>query len=404
MGRLCVYCKGPHAQESCPLYLKAQSFMRAQNFKAKDFSGNAPAPFVGHYGYPSVNVGILAPPGVQDASNYDAPHDWATQNYGIADVAQLRGSMVNSRFSMHIKRPHQYLETAQDVAMASKPVDVDISLKDVPSSRLRFDTHAAPMGPSASLTEVELTSNPNIHTRVQRAYDSTDLLAKNAVVDLYEHNFDETFLMRMLSVGTLGLEENRKLVPTRWSITATDDMLGKHVLEEVKDKALLNHQAYFGNYLGNYYLILCFPQPFSYELFEMSVRGGQHADWSGHGRWSTDYEDVFGRKEYASQTAGGYYTVRLAIAEQFREMKRQAGVLVLRFITDDYTMPLGVWVTREATRKAMQSKPILFADEKLMLTYAKHLAKNKFGFDLDKLIPESKLLKNRKEQKMLLAF
>ena len=405
MGRLCVYCKSPHAEASCPLYLKAQSFLKNQSFKQiKDFSGNAPAPFVGQYGYPQVNVGILAPPGVDDASNHDNPRGWAADNFGIAQVAGLRSSLVNSRFSAHIKRPHQYLEIAQEVALASRPVDVDISLKDAPHARMNFDHHAAPTGPAATATSFELTSNPKIHTRVQRAWDATDLKANSAITDLYEHNIDETALMRMLSVGTLGVEESRKLVPTRWSITATDDMLGKHVLEEVKDKQLLEHRAYFGNYLGNYYLILCFPQPFAYELFEMSVRGNSKGDWAGHGRWSTDYEDVFGRKDYASNTAGGYYTVRLGVAERFRELKRQAGVLVLRFITDEYTMPLGVWVTREATRNAMRSKPIVFSDEKLMLTYAKHLAKQKFAFNLDMLLPESKLLRQRRMQKSLLGF
>ncbi len=401
--KLCVYCKGVHQDAACPLYLKAQAFMRSQKL-TKDFSGSSPAPFVGHYGYPQVNVGILAPPGVEDASNYDAPRDWAAANYGIAQVAELRGSLVNSRFTSNIKQPAKYVELAQEVALASKPVDVDITLKDKPSVHMKFDTHASPTGPSGTLEKVEITSNAHIHTRVQRAFDATDLKATSAIVDLFEHGFDETALMRMLSVGTLGVEENRKLVPTRWSITATDDMIGKHVLEDVKDNALLEHRAYFGNYLGNYYLILCFPQPFSYELFEMSVRGGKTGDWAGHGKWSTDFEDVFGRKDYANETAGGYYTVRLAIAEKMREMKRQAGVLVLRFITDEYTMPLGVWVTREATRNAMKAKPIVFSDEKLMLTYAKHLAKQKFGFNLDVLLPESKLLKQRKMQKILTHY
>ena len=44
-------------------------------------------------------------------------------------------------------------------------------------------------------------------------------------------------------------------------------------------------------------------------------------------------------------------------------------VLVLRFITGDYAVPLGVWVTREATRKAMNGKPIIFSDKELMLKY-----------------------------------
>ena len=36
---------------------------RAQPLTSKqDFTGTAPAPFVGRFGYPTVNVGILAPP------------------------------------------------------------------------------------------------------------------------------------------------------------------------------------------------------------------------------------------------------------------------------------------------------------------------------------------------------
>ena len=38
----------------------------------------------------------------------------------------------------------------------------------------------------------------------------------------------------LLSVGVLGLKKNKRLVPTRWSITATDDMLGKHLWKQVQ--------------------------------------------------------------------------------------------------------------------------------------------------------------------------
>ena len=87
--------------------------------------------------------------------------------------------------------------------------------------------------------------------------------------------------------------------------------------------------------------------------------------------------------------------------EKLKDLKRQGSVLALRFITGDYTLPLGVWVTLEATRKAMSSKPIEFSSKELMLEYAKKLSKRKFGFDLEGILSNSILLKNMKQQSKL---
>jgi hypothetical protein len=189
----------------------------------------------------------------------------------------------------------------------------------------------------------------------------------------------------MLSVGVFG--KKRKLVPTRWSITATDDILANNFLEKVREQPLGEHAAYFGNYLGNYYLLLFFPERWSYELFEMYVGTPDRLEYS------TDNEEFEGRKDYAENCAGGYYTVRMAIAEHLKDNKRQNSVLALRFITNEYVLPLGVWVTREATRKALTNKPIAFGSKELMLNYAKILAKKKFGVDITPILQKSKLLK-----------
>jgi hypothetical protein len=231
---------------------------------------------------------------------------------------------------------------------------------------------------------------------VHKVYYDTDLKANDAIIYLYKNRFDENFLSRILSVGNVGVGKNRKLVPTRWSITATDDLLGKHLTNEIKKYNETNYTAFFSSYLGNYYLILCFPEVWSYELFEMHV--------SNPNNFMTDYEPYEGRKYYAEETAGGYYTVRLAILEKLNEIKKQSSILALRFITGDYTLPLGVWVTRESARKAMSAKPIHFSSKELMLEYAKKLVKKKFNFDLDNILKKSVLLRNMKEQSKLVRF
>ena len=383
---------------NCPICAKAYSQIRIKNRIIKEnFSTEGIAPFIGRYGYPSINIGLLAPPEEKDDSwLYDAPKYWAVNNFKIPKIIDFRSSLINSRNKIDVRSKNKFLELNQEISMASSPVDVDINLKAKPHFRISYDNYMAPTGPYAELKKAKLTENPKIHTKVQKVHYDTDLKANDALIYLYENKFDENFLSRILSVGSLGIGKNRKLVPTRWSITATDDTLGKNLIKKIKNYNEINYSAFFGNYLGNYYLILCFPEVWSYELFEMAV--------SNPNNFMTDYEQYEGRKYYADNTAGGYYTVRLAALERLNEMKKQGSVLALRFITGDYTLPLGVWVTREAARKSMNSKPLEFSSKELMIEYARKLVKKKYNFDLDNILNQSMLLKNIKQQSKLVKY
>ncbi len=403
VGRPCIHCKGAHSEENCPLYRKALSLYKiGRSLTSDSFSGSSPSPFVGRYGYPRVNIGLLAPPELgEHIAGYDDPRGWAERKASIPDVVGMRSSMINSRTSADIRSSSNVLELAQEVALASKPVDLDISLKARPAIDLRLDGTMAPMGPAAELRKVTLSSNPQIDTRVDRVFSDTDLKAAEAMVSLYDHGIDENRLSRMLSTATMGIGANRKLVPTRWSITATDDTIGKRLITRVRDFSLRHdYAAYFGSHMGNYYLVLMFPDVWGYELFESHVPSkAPDGSWS----FSTDDEGYDGRKNYAENTAGGYYTARLAVCEQLCRLNRQASALVLRFVTSEYTVPLGVWVTREACRNSMSSKPQFFGSKQEMLQHARSLVSKSFGLDLDFLLRRSRLLKSQ-QQASLLSF
>jgi DNA repair protein NreA len=396
---------GDCGKGKCPVCARNNAMLNIKSvMQKKEFTSDGVAPFVGRFGYPNVNLGILAPPEeTKDSWLYDAPKHWSSSNFQIPKIVKFRSSLLNSRYNVNIKKSLNLLELSQDIAMASNPVDVEVKLSEAPKFKLNTDSYMAPTGPNAKLKNAKITQNPKIHTKVYKVYGDIDLKANDAVNYLYENNFDENFLSKILSVGTIGLKKDRKLVPTRWSITATDDMIGKKLISEIKNCSEVNeYSAFFGSYLGNYYLILCFPEVWSYELFETYVP----ANWEFNKelKCSTDYEPYSGRKDYASNTAGGYYTVRLAVLEKLKEIKRQASVLALRFITDDYSMPLGVWVTREATRKAMDLKSIKFSSKELMIEYARKVVRKKFNYDLDFSLKNSLLLKNIKQQTKLVKF
>ena len=272
-GARCIHCKGHHNESECPVFASQKVFAQLQDV-GTGFQGNAPTPFVGRYGYPDVHVGLLSiTHQVPDAHLYDAPREWASQEYRIPQIVGYRSSLLNSRFDANVRNLQApFLDVAQEIAMAARPPDVEVELRDRPSVQMITDPYVPPTGPVAELQKALLTSNPHVKTRVERAVSDTDLKSRDALVSLYDHGIDENQLSRLLSVGTLGVGHNRKLVPTRWSITAVDDTLGKQELARVRDESnLMNHAVYFGSYLGNNYLLLFFPEPWSYELFETFV-------------------------------------------------------------------------------------------------------------------------------------
>ncbi|MCK4968645.1 MAG: hypothetical protein KAS12_06320, partial [Candidatus Aenigmarchaeota archaeon] len=181
--------------------------------------------------------------------------------------------------------------------------------------------------------------------------------ATDAIDYLYKKHTDEGNITKLFSIGLLGEEKQRKLVPTRWAITAVDDAIGKQLTNKIKQNPLINKPIFFKeNYAGNYFWIVLFPKNWSYELIEL---------WHPQSVWtqgttvnfSSDFENYFGRKNYASNTQGAYYAARLAALEYLEKIKRQASVLIVREILPAYFAPLGVWVIRETVRGAFNEKP-----------------------------------------------
>lgn len=392
MNIQCIKCKGRGlcGRKFCAIASKITSQKKLNSQAKQDYFGAAPNVFIGQYGYPNLNVGILS---TEQYDHHDAPLHWSHNDFRIQDVIDRRTALVNSGFKANIQSFNdRFIVTSQEVSLAYNPVDVEINLDRKPHFYLQFNQDNLPHGPRVNLKKATITENPKIPTKVDRAVSDTDLKAATAIQDL-SRDFDEHYLTKIFSVGNLGVKTQRRLVPTRWSITAVDDIIAKRLTDEIKDRVHSDPLAFFGGYLGNYYLILLLPGCWSYELFE-TVVGEQSS-------FATDHEFYEGRKDYADNTAGGYYAARLAILERLSKMKRQAGVLALRFITDEYWAPLGVWVVREATRKSMASKPIEFSDNTLMLKYARAFVKKKFNFDLDILLKESKILDRIQKQRRL---
>jgi len=382
LGVDCVKCKGRLlcGLPRCPILEKIN--FRKELKLNKEFKSETPGVFIGWHGYPNVFAGLLTP---VNKSDKQGPRQWVNDNASIIDVMNYRTNILNSRSKVLIKELKGFNELIQGSALSNKPLSIDVSLKKVPKLKIAFNIHSQPLGPSGEVNKVVLNENPKMRKPVQKAYYDTDLKASDAIITLKNNKIEEYEISNLLSAGTLGQGKTRRLVPTRWSITATDDTLGKEYIKKLRNNEIIdNYLIFHGNYLGNIFTIMLLPRFWSYELFEMWMPG---AIFSGkQTQVMTDDEGFNGRKKYASNTGGGYYASRLPITEWLMTKGLQASVLVIRQITKDYYMPLGVWVVREAVKKSLTNMKV-FND----YSQAKNYVERVTGFDLRK----SKLIKEK---------
>ncbi len=331
-------------------YIDKVKFWKQTIENAKNFTGTSPPSlFVGRAFYPRVFVGLLSPPQhKENAEVLDSPEIWYKQQANISQILNFRGQMIYSRFRSAVKQPQgKLIETTQEVAMAKNPADIEVELRKQPKFRMIFDSWAQPVGSPALVESVRLTENPHVESKVDYVTSDNDLKAQNAVSELYRHGLQVSRIQKIFSAGLLGTKLQRKLVPTRWSITAVDDLVGKSIVEKVKDYQEISEFMLFSNeYLGNHYEILLIPGTYQYELIE---------SWTndfGVPTLSADYERYWLRESYATGTHGAFYAGRLAVAEFLEKIKRQAAVLIVREISPEYDIPVGIWQLRETVRGA----------------------------------------------------
>ncbi len=208
MNFSCPYCGGSRLQHlrNCP---KVYSVIKKKQFNEtskKEYFGESPNVFVGRYGYPRVNVGILSNEFLP--KDVDQPKLWAEQNYDIPKIVDLRSSLINSRFKVNIKSfDEKFLEITKEVSMAKKPVDVEVHLNKKPQYNVSLDRDLTPYGPAVKLEKAEITENPKITRQVDKVVSEDDLKATEAIDYLYNKGYDEYFLTKLISVGNIGLKK-----------------------------------------------------------------------------------------------------------------------------------------------------------------------------------------------------
>ena len=312
------------------------------------FEGSSPpSVFIGRANYPKVFAGPMLTQ-EPDSFVYDAPEQWLG-TYRKQDVIGFRMQLLRGMKVAEIgDTTGRFAQQLQDIAMSKKSLFTHAEFKKIPRG-VSFSEDHAPFGPSAQLTSFE-TDQSRWQKDMQKAFYDTDLLSTDAVIDLANKDLPFSSIQKALSVGSFGKEKNRKLVPTRWSITATDDILGKNAMADVRQNEVINDfRVYESSGFHNYFSVLMTPTAWQYEAIEAfnNIMSNKTFTFS-------DAEGRFGRKKY-SDMGGCYYAQRNVVANHLQQNQEQAGAFVFREVYQGYT-PTGVWVCRELTKQALNSE------------------------------------------------
>ena len=363
---LCISCRGAKllcGKTRCPILVRWDSMMKtAPMIDRVDLDGSSPpGVFVGRFGYPKVYVGPLVPPVHGDTMILDAPEEWV--GLPMDDIVRFRSSLVRGMHRVHVMdvdRGGRVIDLTRELALATLPADVEAEFSRKPHGRVVLDDNVQPFGPSAPIRHLDV-GTLKVDRDMDRATSDTDLKAREAVLGLYDRGLPVSKIQRAFSVGAFGLEKNRRFVPTRWSITAVDDTIGKALRESLKTFPLINEiRVYETIGYDDRFLVVMIPRPWRYELIEA---------WYPNTLWNPlgeeivvfgDHEGFEGRTTYAS-IGGCYYAARLAVGEALHRERRQAATVILRETHPGYIMPVGVWNVREHVREALRREPRTFS-------------------------------------------
>jgi len=316
-------------------------------FSSDSISGTSPpSVFIGSYDYPKVFVGPMVPPIHGDTSLLDSPEKWKGKS--LEEIVNFRLNLVRGIKKIPITQiDGRYIENLQEVAMSSKPTDSDLIFEKTLSSSVSLDGESAPFGPIGQIKSAKFSGTSSVKS-IEKIFYDKDLKAQDAVLNLYNSGIEISKIQKCFSIGMLG--QKRKLVPTKWSITATDDIISKSLTDEVLDYNLIDSCRVFSHeHLGNTFSVVLFPHRWIYEMIEA---------WYSNGilGFGSDSENARGIN-HPPAIAGAYFAAKLGVLEYLSKKKIQAGVVILREIRPEYAIPVGVWQVREGVREAMRKTP-----------------------------------------------
>jgi hypothetical protein len=364
--------------------LTASTILMKSLVAGKEIDGSSPpSVFIGSWNYPDIYAGPMVTTSHGNTAIMDTPESWISGNKTQEEIIGYRLNLVRGKQMVNAGTlDTRFIEKLQEISLSETSIESDVAFSSIPSGTSFSEEHT-PFGPSAPLERFEIETQRWDHNLEKVFYD-TDMKATDAITDLHRKGVLFSSIQKAFSVGTMGRQNNRHLVPTRWSITACDTMIGDQLLTDVRKCPVIDTlRIHEFSSLHNNYAVILLPTHWQYEWSEafLHILGNEELVFSDN--------EGQKKKTVYSHLGGCYYTCKMAVLEALAREQRQAGAIVLREALQGY-VPMGVFNVRENVRNAMNQPGQEFEDIKTALS---HISE-KFTLPMSRFIEEGALLRN----------
>ncbi len=388
-------------------YLKENS----KRFSKSSISGaSPPSVFVGQYGYPKVNIGPMVPDIHGNTNLLDSPEKWLGKT--LQEILNFRLSLVRGLNSMKVNDlDNKFILSLHELIMSTKSAESEMIFHKRPtfyhhqnslliSKNNDLNIEFTPFGPQAEIKSFKISSSTSTNKKIEYLYSDSHIKATDAVIELYKNGIEVSQINKVLSLGMLGKKNKRHLVPTRWSISATDDIISSYLVKQIElYQPIDSFKVIKYNHFSNYYSIIFIPSKvWNFEMIEAWYDKNNEKKFF----LESDCENAYSGLDHYPRIAGAYFAAKLAVLEYLTAKKRKCSILILREIRPEYIIPLGVWQIREGIRNALRFNKgsNSFSDFKTALLHAS----NGMRVPLLNWLSHSEIYKNYGKKKLISDF
>jgi hypothetical protein len=350
----------------------------------KEIEGSTPpSVFIGSWNYPDVFAGPMVASLHGDTTVMDMPEAWIPGNKTQEEIIGYRLNLIRGKQQVNAgDLNNRFVEKLQEISLSGASLESEIAFTSTPKGQSFSEEHT-PFGPSALIERFDVEAG-RWNRDLEKTFYDTDLRAADAVTGLHKNGVPFSSIQKAFSVGTMGQERGRHLVPTRWSITACDTIIGDRLLAGVRKNPVIDTwRVHEFSSLHNNYAVILMPTGWQYEWSEafLHVLGNEELVFSDH--------EGTRKKTGYSPLGGCYYSCKMAVLEALSREQKQAGAIILREALHGY-VPMGVFNVRENVRSAMQKQGSEFEGIKPALEYLS----GKFTLPVTRFIEEGALLRS----------
>lgn len=371
----------------------------------KEIVGFGSAPIVGEKNYPFLATHNIS--NEDKKTSFFETGNLVKKSYN--EILPLKAkSILGSTQKNYIKKPKaRIVEELRDIYKSKTAIEMQSSFdKEITFNKILSSKVAGVMGSQNELTKLEAQENTKTSNKIEK-FTANDIKAREAIISLYEKGVSEHQIINLLALGSFGIEINRKLVPTKWAISAYDQTIDNYLHKKIQKYSLINqYEIYQDRDKGNDFIIILLPDTFSAEIVETwDISGFDQSEATG--KWKTDKkmiieQDYVGNNNKLGYTepncSGGYWATKSPINRFLDQRKKQASYISIRFI-DNYEIPLGVVFVRECARKALKNCIFKSSSQKEVEDFLKQYSPRHYYH-----FKTSKLLKEQQTQKKITSF